>query len=210
MTVLDVELDIFSQMKGLSIIFDVGARMTEDSSRIPSVVDYLTIKRRASYHLFEPNPNHYKKLVDNVKAKNVTINQFGLGDEEGKFMYREGTEAIEHGEANEKGGDIEVGVKRLDKYCRSNGIIKVDFIKIDTEGYDYKVLLGAGDYLKNCKYIQYEHWDNKEQFHKLLKDFDIEYIGYRNVFCMNKALLSKVERDRLKKHIKVKGYAQLL
>ena len=67
---------------------------------------------------------------------------------------------------------------------------KIDFIKIDTEGNDYKVLLGAKKFLqiKKPKYIQIEmnyHYlfegENIYMMHKLLKNYDVyKILPYNN------------------------------
>ena len=36
-------------------------------------------------------------------------------------------------------------------------IPKIDFLKIDTEGYEYNVLLGLGEYLQKTSLIMFEH-----------------------------------------------------
>ena len=78
-------------------------------------------------------------------------------------------------------------ITTLDWYIDKYNIKRIDFLKIDAEGYDFKVLKGGQKAIDLARYIQYEHWDNKEQFHQLLgKDFDMEYIGGRNVLCKRK------------------------
>ena len=42
-------------------------------------------------------------------------------------------------------------------YCNINNINKIDFLKIDVEGMETRVLRGFGDILKNVKYIQFEY-----------------------------------------------------
>ena len=102
---------------------------------------------------------------------------------EGEFGYSDGTQAFEGGEAG-GGKDRILPVKTLDWYIKENNIIRIDFLKIDTEGYDYKVLLGGKEAIKLARYIQYEHWNNLQQFHDLLnEDFWMKYIGGRNVLC---------------------------
>jgi len=39
----------------------------------------------------------------------------------------------------------------------------VDILKIDTEGYDFNVIKGLGEHIKNIKYIYFEH-----HFHNML------------------------------------------
>ena len=34
---------------------------------------------------------------------------------------------------------------------------KIDFLKIDTEGYEFNVLKGAGNHLKDIRFVYFEH-----------------------------------------------------
>ena len=53
----------------------------------------------------------------------------------------------------------EIKVKQipLSKYVDENRIENIDFIKIDTEGYELEVLKGAKEILYKAKYILFEH-----------------------------------------------------
>lgn len=172
------ELERFKKLKNITVVFDVGARTS---------LDYLAIHPRAKYHLFEPVPKFNKWLTLQCKnKKNVTVNAYGLGDKEGTFPYNTGLQAFSGGEAW-NGPGIDLPVKTLDWYVKKNKITRIDFLKIDAEGYDFKVLLGGKKAIEMTKYIQYEHWDNLTQFHELLEeDFEMEYIGLRNVLCKRK------------------------
>ena len=52
----------------------------------------------------------------------------------------------------------EVSVNTLDGFCKKNNISTIDFLKIDVEGNEYKVLLGAQKMIKAGKisFIQFE------------------------------------------------------
>ena len=52
---------------------------------------------------------------------------------------------------------IEVKVVRLEDFILQNKIIKIDLFKIDTEGHEYKVLLGLGEKINIFKLIHLEH-----------------------------------------------------
>ncbi|WP_371270960.1 FkbM family methyltransferase [Flavobacterium sp.] len=52
-----------------------------------------------------------------------------------------------------------MNVKTLDNYCLKNKIHKIDFLKIDTEGFEIHVLEGAATMIENqaIDRIQLEH-----------------------------------------------------
>lgn len=172
----EAELNVFKSLKNVKVVFDVGAR--ED-------IEYLKLKPKAEYHLFEPNPEFFDKLKAKVgDRKNVHLNNFGLGDEEVIIPYSVNQQAFEGGECNLEGGtSFILPIKTLNSYIEDNNITRIDFLKIDTEGYDFKVLQGGSKAVEMARYIQYEYWDKPQQFHILEDRFDMEYIGYRNVIC---------------------------
>ena len=196
---LKEELELFKQLKDLKVIFDVGARTD---------IDYLETWPDSEHHLFEPHPEFIKELKEKVKNKsNVIINEFGLGDKNTEVGYQFGpqsfvdSEAIKNIDASK---DAVIQIKTLDIYIREKEVANIDFLKIDTEGYDLKVLLGATNWFHIIKFIQYEHWckNNDLMIRGLLSEhFDCFDVGYRNVFCMNKKLVSQEEKDRLSKYV---------
>jgi len=200
------EIGLFKQLKDLKVIFDVGAR--ED-------VDYLEICPKAEFHLFEPNPIFFKDLKVKVGGR-ANLNNFGLGDKATEMGYHENLQSFVDSPAvgnPSSQGDMVLNIKTLDWYIIDRKIKQIDFLKIDTEGYDLKVLLGATNWYHIIKFIQYEHWGehNKRMTNGLLQeDFDLEYVGYRNTFCMNKKLVNAKERKRLKTYIKEQGLADLV
>ena len=56
---------------------------------------------------------------------------------------------------------IEIELDTLSNYILINKIKSIDFLKIDTEGYEYEVLLGLKDNFDFVKIIMFEHhYDN--------------------------------------------------
>ena len=51
----------------------------------------------------------------------------------------------------------------MDKYVKENKIKKIDFLKIDTDGFDFEVIKGCGKFLDKIKYIQFENWTRKQR-----------------------------------------------
>lgn len=173
------ELEIFKSFPDIKVVFDVGSR--DDS-------DYVDLKPDIELHAFEPNPDFFNSLKKKLgKRPNTYLNNFGLGDVEGEFQYNGVLQAFKGGENSQVASGVPLPIKVLRDYIREHKIDHIDFLKIDTEGYDFKVLFGAQEFLPNIHYIQYEHWNDKLEFHTLLeRDFIMSYIGNRNVFCINK------------------------
>jgi len=165
------ELEVFRKLRNVKVVFDVGARVD---------IDYVELRPYAQHHLFEPNPEFFKELKQKVgDRKNVFLNNYGLGDREEELPYDPATQSFMLPVTNPK-----LPIKTLDWYIKEYKIKRIDFLKIDTEGYDYKVLLGGREAIKLCRYIQYEHWNDRWCFHELLNnDFWMRYIGGRNVLC---------------------------
>ena len=66
---------------------------------------------------------------------------------------------------------------------------KLDFMKIDIEGFEYKALLGATNTIKKHKpdmLIEIHTWDNYEGVYGLLKEIDYKFFDLE----MNKIKLS--------------------
>ena len=201
------ELELFKQLKDLKVIFDVGTR--DDTN-------YLEIWPDSEHHLFEPNPEFFDELVKKVEGKtNVHANKYGLGDKNQVMGYVTGLQSFVASAAINNPyatGNLLLPMKTLDTYLLETGIKQIDFLKMDTEGYELKILLGATNWFHIIKFIQYEHWGkhNNLMIKGLLsEDFDTMDVGYRNVLCMNKQLVNEEERQRLKDFILTKGYSNL-
>ena len=201
------ELDLARQLKDIKVVFDVGAR--ED-------VDYLELWPDSEHHLFEPNPLFYPILQVKTEGKpKVFVNSFGLGDKEEVRGYYEPLQAfVGSGSAPEDAiTNLKFPIKTLGKYVTDNNITSIDFLKIDTEGHDIKVLIGAYNWLKMIKFIQYESWGehNNKMTRGLLQDeFDIYDVGYRNMLCINRGLVPKKEKERLRSYINYHKLAELV
>jgi len=103
---------------------------------------------------FEPSPKNFFTLASNCSSlKNVTLFQIGLGEENKKNRFIQGNDELGATSRiidDDKNGEL-IEVKS-GSYLIQNGIVPIpDAIKIDVEGYEYEVLLGLNEYLKNPK-----------------------------------------------------------
>ena len=175
-------LNFFKSKLGnnISIFIDVGAHHGETIKLFNSS---FTINSIIS---FEPSLKNYKTLIKkNKNLKNLKMFNFALGSEKKEMEF------IDHYESqsstltkinfeskyykkknfflnpfnNEKKINLtKIKIDRLDNIFDKLEISKVDILKIDTEGYDFNVIKGLGDLIKNVKFIYFEH-----HFHDMLK-----------------------------------------
>ena len=70
---------------------------------------------------------------------------------------------------------IDIKIILLRDYLINNKIEKIDLLKIDTEGYEYEVILGLRQEIKKVEYIYFEHhFDNM-----ILKNYKLRDINQK-------------------------------
>jgi FkbM family methyltransferase len=107
-------------------------------------------------HAFEPISVTYSRLCANVwrnGAANTIIPHriaIGKGDSKVSLVYEKGSPATSHlVSTSEAGATIEsVDITSLDRFSELSGIDEIDLVKIDVEGMEIEVLLGAEQLLK--------------------------------------------------------------
>ncbi len=80
----------------------------------------------------------------------------------------------------------ELSIMRIDDYIRNRGIGRVDFIKLDVDGYEYKVLQGGSNTLRDKKpliVMEFAFWtlervgDKASDLLSYLEDFDYKFFS---------------------------------
>lgn len=150
-----------------SICLDVGANIGIYSS-VMSVI----AGDAGAIHAFEPVRHIRRKLKSNVAingGRNVVVNDFALGAEPGELemfqvkegVFRAGTSTFLNNN-NIQGMGIEqfdrelVTIRTLDDYAAD--IARIDFIKLDVEGFELNVLMGGVGTLARFKpAVLFEH-----------------------------------------------------
>ncbi|NNF02509.1 MAG: FkbM family methyltransferase [Bacteroidia bacterium] len=154
--------------------------------------------RPESIYAFEPNPELNRRLVE--LFPDVSINKYALSDREqiGKikipiinnsnFAPRAtlNTEYVEEGETDRKFYDVEI--ISLDKFRIQKNIDRVDIIKIDVEGHEFKAIKGATEILKKDQpvlIIEIEERHHPQAGTKEIFDF-IEDHSYKTCYYNSK------------------------
>jgi FkbM family methyltransferase len=137
------------------IVFDVGV---ESYSHL---IDYA-INKKINFWLFEPNIDFFNILKNKYSSfQNIIIENYGLGEnceEEIKLYPSTGSIFLrEKTIANLKKDFILIKTKTIDNFLTSNSIEKIDFLKIDVEGYELNILKGAKNSLSKIDLIQFEY-----------------------------------------------------
>lgn len=134
----------------LKIVFDVGANIGGFSKEISS------LSPKTFFYCFEPFPTTFLDLKNNLPEKEFNLYEFALGDHDSK-VYSEINEKS-HSDTNnlnsavkEKSADnqVEIRIQKLDTFLKDKQIPFIDLLKIDTEGFDLKVLQGGYNILKS-------------------------------------------------------------
>lgn len=134
----------------ISYFIDVGANIGKWSVALNRVTG-------ASGLAYEPNEECYGRLLENLKGLPIQAFQCGVGDIETKICFHD------PGNCSTRGSFVVpatkaywVNVIRLETVLQASDV-KVDFLKVDTEGYDLHVLRGLGEYMSKIRFIQFEY-----------------------------------------------------
>ena len=148
------------------IAFDIGACTGETLNKFK---DYDII------YAFEPNPFSFNILEKKYNNINVKLFNIAISDENGykkfnchdHYQYSSFLKILNTGEFAEKCHDIDMGydnivniidveTMRLDTFMSNNFIPHIDYLKIDTQGYDLNVVKSLGDMINKVKIIELE------------------------------------------------------
>ena len=181
------------------IIFDIGAHHGES---IELFLENLSVKKIIS---FEASPQNFKVLKMNYKKfrnkfpnTEITIENLATGNDDKVFSINQFEESSSSTMKNINQNSsyfkkkffflkkknknlfqkLDIKIVKLKNYLAKNNIENIDFLKIDTEGYENETLLGLGEKIKGIKLIFFEHhYDNMiiknykfNDLHKILVD----------------------------------------
>jgi FkbM family methyltransferase len=205
------EIKFYNDIKDqIHVIFDVGCRSESVFTRFTGVVHYFDpVSEYVEELKLKPNDNKYN-FFNSIGLGNVKHTTFYYPRYES--FYNRTTSCGICDDANKKLLHISTGKE----YIQENNIQCIDFLKIDTEGYELQVLQGFDDFLENIKVIQFEyggtfldnhvklvnviHYLEKKGFYRFsylsneglvpIRDFTDHY-QYCNIVCFHKNFIMK-------------------
>lgn len=154
--------DILQFFDSNSVFIDIGANIGHHTLYVSSIAHKV--------HSFEPFPSVFKKLSQKIQEnniQNVSLHQVGLGNEkEIKDFYPSPTSNTGTGSFvpgwNESNEVVKLQIEIGDEYFNKYGISKVDFIKIDVEGFEIEVIRGLKKTIQSHMPICFFEWNQNK------------------------------------------------
>lgn len=145
---------IKSKLNKGDIFIDIGAYVDGWYSFIAA----KSVGEKGKVYAFEPHPEYFERFKENIKInklKNIIATRVAIGNKNGLiFLYEAvGTSSVveKHtkGQPGVTGKKLKVHMVKMDSYIKEAKIKKVNFVKIDVEGFEMQVLLGMQKTLAN-------------------------------------------------------------
>jgi FkbM family methyltransferase len=129
----------------VGMIFDVGANIGM------TALEFADAFPAATVHAFEPGSDNMRSLNGNLSGKpDILRYQLAFGSEPGTADLLIEPEHPTMARIGAGVGPTEkVKVDTIDQFCVAHQISQIDLLKIDTEGYEIPVLVGAKGMLAN-------------------------------------------------------------
>jgi FkbM family methyltransferase len=178
-----VEIDLIETLPPAAIVFDVGANAGDFTQAV--------IERRpaASVYAFEALPSAQEHLKQRFAGQQNVIVLGALGDRRelrafysSQFLTGHTTDQLATFHPRTSVPEVqlasvgEIQVDTVAEFCSDKGISYVHLLKLDCEGHEYAVLLGAKSFFTSIEVIYWEHLGEyaytpytREDFAKLLQ-----------------------------------------
>jgi FkbM family methyltransferase len=146
------ELRFIESIKNdIDVIFDVGCRSNSLFTSMDKIV-----------HYFDPVESFINDLSKQSNNNKISIfNNFGLGNKNEEKYYYPSVESFNSREISvpklNYNNKVKLQIRKGIDYIEEKNIENIDFLKIDTEGYDFEVIKGFGEAIKNIQIIQFEY-----------------------------------------------------
>ena len=188
------------------VILDVGGHKGE------SILFLRNLFPAATIHSFEPDPNSFQQL-NSFNDEHTFCHNLALSDMEGTVdffrnnishtnsLYKTNIESKDsiyldkvrkhqqEFEPEKFNQEIKVSACRMDKFCEEQSIRRINLLKIDVQGAEAKVLVGAGNLLERVDnivievsfYDYYEHQSSFLEVEQILAPFGFRIFSISDI-----------------------------
>lgn len=140
---------LLEHLKKESIFIDIGANIGDYSLIASSIITKRTI------HTFEPFQSVLMRLKENIvlnNIDNIAVHEEVVSDKDGyEYFDFESESEVNHITYTKTKASSRLKCIKLDTFAKSEKLEFIDFLKIDVEGAEMKVLKGARHLLKEQK-----------------------------------------------------------
>ncbi len=173
-SITENEINFYESIKDeIKVVFDVGC--ARDNT-------FFEINPQFSIHAFD--------LLYASQNDKIYYNKTALGNQIGKKIYYTSIGSLMIHDHRKKYSTkinksrITVPITTIFKYCEEKNINKIDFLKIDTEGWDFEVIKGAGKLIWNIDYIQFEAGWEKYGYKDHIEDIFMYFPKEYNIYSL--------------------------
>ena len=192
-----------NSLSEINLIFDVGAHKGESinlflkNMKVKNIVSFEASP--LNFKFLENNKKNLEKKFPNTKiiienlalssdGREVTFKQFNESssstinniNQESRYFKRK-FNLLNLRNKKKIYESFKLKTETLDNYMYQNNFNRISFLKIDTEGYEYEILIGLKKRIKSVDTIMFEHhYDNM-----IIKEYtfsDINYLLKKNDF----------------------------
>jgi FkbM family methyltransferase len=158
-----LEFQPFLNFKKSLVVYDIGANIGELArffARFPSV---------STVYCFEPVKKVFFELVEKSKSyEKISCFQVGLGDGNGvqkmnisefspsSSILQMNTIHTEEFPSSTYGAKAEIEMRTLEKVVKEHNLLPPDFIKIDVQGFEDRVIRGGADIVRKARFCMLE------------------------------------------------------
>lgn len=162
------------------ILVDVGANIG-----VVTLESSLIVGQQGKIYSFEPHPKIFNFLKGNILFNHITnVETFNvaLGNTHENILFSNEISDDQNSIKN-SGGEVNVPIRRLDDLIAPSNVA---LLKIDVEGYEKFVLMGAAKLLKITKCVYFEAME------QAMKKYDYSVEDIYDIFISNKFQLFRI------------------
>lgn len=180
------------------VLFDVGANIGKYALTL-----LKTFPESSNIYGFEPSKKTFEELKRNLGVHDVKLFNIGFGEKKEHInLYSIGENTTlasayqRESNENETVHVEQIEISTIDAFCKNHNIDKIDFLKVDVEGYEINVFKGASEMFKNNKIntIQFEFGGTQIEPRVFIRDFYSLFSPNYNLFRILKDGLEPIKK----------------